>query len=202
MRGHLRKVKAFKEVRSKPLSRVSQYAHTHHLICSPLSRLRKGTKKNKYTLRHIHSRVWGCKTTYEEEPTYKLLLGSRAHTAAMVLVAALVVAVLHVHTCDATYSCCSEERRGTVCTLAGSGAVASIDSPNATTAAINGPVAVALYPPHSIVVAGLNECRLRVIHHNGTVSTLAGGSGSYCGYVDSDDPSRCTIQSSHWCQRR
>ena len=97
----------------------------------------------------------------------------------------LLAAVLQVHMCAASFSCCSEERRGTVCTLAGSGAVASIDSPIATTAAINAPVGVALYPPDRIIVGGHNECRLRVIHHNGTVSTLAGGGN---GYVDSNDP--------------
>ena len=103
-----------------------------------------------------------------------------------VLAVVLVFVLFRVHTCDASYSCCSEERRGTVCTLAGSGAVASIDSPNATTAAISSPLGVALYPPDRIVVVGHNERRVRVIHHKGTVSTLAGGGSA--GYVDSDDP--------------
>ena len=74
-----------------------------------------------------------------------------------------------------------------MCTLAGSGAAGSIDNPNATTAAIYGPVGVTLYPPDRIIVGGHNECRVRVIHHNGTVSTLAGGGGT-AGYVESDDP--------------
>ena len=102
----------------------------------------------------------------------------------------LAAAILAVRMCAASYTCCSEKRRGTVCTLAGSGNAASIDSPNPTAAAISGPVGLALYPPHSIVVAGYNESspesRLRVIHHNGTVSTLAGGGNA--DYVDSDDP--------------
>ena len=98
----------------------------------------------------------------------------------------IAVAIFAVRMCAASYSCCSVERRGTVCTLAGSGAVASIDSPNPTAAAFNDPVGLALYPPHSIVVTGYNEHRLRVIHHNGTVSTLAGDANADC--VDSDDP--------------
>ena len=110
-----------------------------------------------------------------------------ARTGGLVIALALWTALLQVHMCNASYSCCSEERRGTVCTLAGSGTAISIDNPNAITAAINGPVAVALYPPHSIVVVGLNECRLRVIHHNGTVTTLAGGENAGS-YKDSDDP--------------
>ena len=104
------------------------------------------------------------------------------------LTAALVAALLHVHLCDASYSCCSEERRGTVCTLAGSGASASIDIQNPTAAAFNGPVGVALYPPDRIIVGGYAENRLRVIHHNGTVSTLAGGGSDGSLYVDSDNP--------------
>ena len=115
----------------------------------------------------------------------ELTFACRANTFPIVLAAAVVAAVLQVHMCAASYSCCSEERRGTVCTLAGSGAGISIDSPNATAAAFNEPVGVALYPPHKIIVGGHNECRLRLIYHNGTVSTLAGGSA---GYVDSDDP--------------
>ena len=73
-----------------------------------------------------------------------------------------------------------------MCTLAGSGAGISIDSPNPITASINSPVAVALYPPHRVIVVGHNERRVRVIHHNGTVTTLAGGGNA--GYVNSDDP--------------
>ena len=102
-----------------------------------------------------------------------------------------VALLLHIHTIGATYSCCREERRGTVCSLAGNGDPNSIDSPNASTAAIFTPVGVALYPPNSIVVAGTNEHRLRIIHHNGSVSTLAGGgpTGHDAGsYLDSDDP--------------
>ena len=107
-----------------------------------------------------------------------------------VALAAAIVLLLHINISTATYSCCSEERRGTVCTLAGSGDTNSIDSPNASTAAIYWPVSVALFPPHSIVVAGHLEHRLRIIHHNGSVSTLAGGgalteAGSY---FDSDNP--------------
>ena len=107
---------------------------------------------------------------------------------ALALVAAISV-LLHVS--SATYSCCSEERRGTVCTLAGNGNQNSVDSSNASTAAFVLPVGIALYPPSSIVVSGRMEHRLRVIHHNGTVSTLAGGGpiGEIAGsYVDSDDP--------------
>ena len=102
-----------------------------------------------------------------------------------------VVAVLLVHISDATYSCCSDERRGTVCTLAGSGTANSIDSPNATTAAFYSPGATVMYPPHGIIVGGQFEHRLRTIHDNGTVSTLAGGGNigvNEGSYVDSDDP--------------
>ena len=110
------------------------------------------------------------------------------HSRGLVLGAAVA---LLLHVCGATYTCCSEERRGRVCTLAGNGDSNSIDSPNASTAALLWPVGVALYPPNSIVVTVFSEHRLRIIHHNGSVSTLAGGgalgenSGSY---VDSDDP--------------
>ena len=78
-----------------------------------------------------------------------------------------------------------------MCTLAGSGVADSIDSPNASKAAFYWPNGVAFSPPHTIIVAGEGEHRLRAIHHNGSVSTLAGGgtmgegSGSY---VNSDDP--------------
>ena len=111
-----------------------------------------------------------------------------AVNAALALIA--TVALLHINICIATYSCCSEERRGTVCTLAGNGDPNSIDSPNASTAAIYWPIGVALYPPHSIIVTGQHEHRVRLIHHNGSVSTLAGGgalteAGSY---FDSDNP--------------
>ena len=112
---------------------------------------------------------------------------SRARTVAIVLAVALVVVVPYVRPCRASYSCCSEERRGAVCTLAGSGAGATIDSSNATVAAINAPLGVALYPPHRIIVGGLNENRLRIIHPNGSVSTLA-GCGSANSHFDSDDP--------------
>ena len=110
-----------------------------------------------------------------------------AFHGALTLVATITVAVaLLLHISDATYSCCSEERRGTVCTLAGNGDPNTIDSPNPSTAAIFAPVGVTLYPPHRIIVTANLEQRLRVIYHNGSVSTLAGGgSGSY---VDSDDP--------------
>ena len=107
-------------------------------------------------------------------------------------VAATVALLLQIDACGATYySCCSEERRGKVCTLAGSGGVVPLDGPNASKAAIYNPVSVTLYPPNSIVVAGTFEHRLRIIHRNGSVSTLAGGgpTGSNTGtYVDSDDP--------------
>ena len=110
---------------------------------------------------------------------------SRAQPIAIVF-AVIVGAVLQARICGASFSCCGEERRGTVCTLAGSGAGASLDSPNPTTAAFYGPIGVAVYPPHRIVVVGgREENRLRVIYDNGSVSTLAGG-GS--GYVDSDNP--------------
>ena len=104
---------------------------------------------------------------------------------------AVVALLLHVHISDATYSCCSEERRGTVCTLAGNGDPNSIDSPNALTAAIYSPGGVVMYPPYGIIVGGYNEHRLRIIHDNGSVGTLAGGGpiGPATGsYVDSDDP--------------
>ena len=77
-----------------------------------------------------------------------------------------------------------------MCTLAGNGTAAPIDSLNARTAAFNWPIAIALYPPN-IIVSGYSEHRLRIIHHNGSVSTLAGGgpSGENAGsYVDSGDP--------------
>ena len=104
--------------------------------------------------------------------------------ARFILLAAALVALLTKIT-GATYSCCSEERRGTVCTLAGSGVADSIDSANALTAAFNWPSGVCLYPPNSIIVAGTNEHRLRIIHDNGSVSTLA---GSISGYLDNEDP--------------
>ena len=98
-----------------------------------------------------------------------------------------VVTLLNVCLSHALYTCCSEERRGTVCTLAGSGIADSIDSPNASTAAINGPIGIAIQSaaPHSMFVAAHFEHRLRIIHQNGSVSTLA---GSIAGFVDSDDP--------------
>ena len=104
--------------------------------------------------------------------------------ALLLALAAAVALMLHVHISGATYSCCSEERRGAVCTLAGNGAADSIDSPNASTAAFNWPIAVALYPPNIIVSASV-EHRLRIIHHNGSVGTLAGSTN---GYIDSDEP--------------
>ena len=100
------------------------------------------------------------------------------------------VAVFHVHTCVGSYSCCSAERNGTVCTLAG-GSATFLDSPNPAIAAIWGPVGVAFYPPDSIVVTGMYEHRLRLIANNGTVSVLAGGgrTGENQGqHLDSDDP--------------
>ena len=103
---------------------------------------------------------------------------------------ALLVFVLLVHISSATYSCCSEQRRGTVCTLAGSGEALAIDSSNASTAAIFGPSRLALNSPY-IIVSGYYEHRLRIIHANSTVATLAGGGtmGSIASsYVDSDDP--------------
>ena len=113
-------------------------------------------------------------------------------TRIILLAASLATTILlHVHVSGATYSCCSEERRGTACTLAGNGATDSIDSPNASTAAIYWPIGIALYPPQSIIVTGYLEHRLRIIYHNGSVSTLAGGGqiGENGGsYVDSDDP--------------
>ena len=108
-------------------------------------------------------------------------------TASLVLAALL----LYIHIIDATYSCCSKERRGKVCTLAGNGDSSAKDSPNASTAAVYSPHSVVLYPPNSIVVAGSDEHRLRIIHGNGSVSTLAGGgpTGTNAGsYEDSDDP--------------
>ena len=112
------------------------------------------------------------------------------HSMQVARVVVLAALLLHAHISGATYSCCSEERRGTVCTLAGNGDPNSIDSPNASTASIAGPVGVALYPPSSIIVTANLEHRLRIIHHNGTVSTLAGGGplGDTGSYVDSDDP--------------
>ena len=77
-----------------------------------------------------------------------------------------------------------------VCTLAGNGMATPIDSVNASAAGFNLPVGVAFYPPQKIIVTGYYEHRLRVIHHNGSVSTLAGGGppGNTGSYVDSDDP--------------
>ena len=57
-------------------------------------------------------------------------------------------------------------------------------------ATFDAPVGVALYPPN-IIVCGYNEHRLRTIHDNGTVSTLAGSGPTGIGagtYLDSDDP--------------
>ena len=102
-----------------------------------------------------------------------------------------VAAILLLHISGATYSCCSEERRGTVCTLAGNGDTNSIDSPNASTAAFNWPIGITLHPPSSIIIAEHFENRLRIIHHNGSVGTLAGSGapGDEEGsYRDSDDP--------------
>ena len=110
-------------------------------------------------------------------------------TSSLLLLAA--VALLNVCSSHASYTCCTEERRGTVCTLAGNGTADSINSPNASLAAFYWPIGVALSPPHNIIVSGHMEHRLRIIYPNGSVSTLAGGgpvgegSGSY---VDSDDP--------------
>ena len=91
----------------------------------------------------------------------------------------------------ASYTCCSEDRQDTVCTLAGSGAAEYLDSPNASTASLDGPSGLALQPPN-IIVSVYYEHRLRIIHANGTVSTLAGSGpvGNYGGAVDSDDPLR------------
>ena len=77
-----------------------------------------------------------------------------------------------------------------MCTLAGNGEGTSRDSPTANTAAFYWPASVALYPPHSILVVAYLEHRLRVIHHNGTISTLAGSGplGEVGSYVDSDNP--------------
>ena len=111
----------------------------------------------------------------------------------MHLLAVTIALLLHVHLSGATYSCCSEERRGTVCTLAGNGTNAPIDSPNASTGAIYGPIGLALYPPQSILVTGQLEHRVRIIYHNGSVGTLAGGGPpreeeAQLLYADSDDP--------------
>ena len=59
----------------------------------------------------------------------------------LTLVAAIVALLLHLHTVGATYSCCSEERRGTVCTLAGNGDPNSIDSPMPARLHLTGPLA-------------------------------------------------------------
>ena len=72
-----------------------------------------------------------------------------------------------------------------MCTLAGNGVAASVDGQDAIKASVNGPVGVAVYPPQGIVVVAYEEQRLRVLHHNGSISTLAGG-GS--GYLDSESP--------------
>ena len=114
-------------------------------------------------------------------------------TRALLLALAFAL-MLHVHISSATYSCCSEERRGTVCTLAGSGASATTDSPNASAAAFNAPVAVAVDPPN-IIVSTFVAHRLRIIHHNGSVSTLAGGGPTGAGfYHDGDDPLAATFR--------
>ena len=105
--------------------------------------------------------------------------------------ATAVAALLCVQIGDATYSCCSKERRGTVCTLAGSGAFGTVDSANPSTAAFSYPVGITLYTQRTIVVAAPFENRLRIIHLNGSVGTLAGGGpagGSSGSHVDSDDP--------------
>ena len=95
------------------------------------------------------------------------LLGAKTSQSRALFFAAAALTLLLVHISDATYSCCSEERRGTVCTLAGSGTANSIDSPNATTAAFYSPGAIVTYPPHGIIVGGYSENRLRIIHDNG-----------------------------------
>ena len=103
----------------------------------------------------------------------------------------LAALLLLVQICSATYSCCSEERRGTVCTLAGNGDANSADGPNASTAKLDGPYGVALYPLNAVIVTAFLEHRVRIIHHNGSVGTLAGGGpiGANAGtYKDSDDP--------------
>ena len=111
----------------------------------------------------------------------------------VVLVVANFVLFIQVLFCAAvpSYSCCNEGRQGTVCTLAGSGAATSIDSEEARTAAIFGPASVALHSASSILVAAYSENRLRLIYHNGSVTTLAGGGAigeNEGSYVDSDDP--------------
>ena len=104
--------------------------------------------------------------------------------------AAAIAALLCVQIGDATYSCCSKERRGTVCTLAGSGIADAVDSANASTAAFFHPSGIIVHTQRTIVVVGIHENRLRIIHLNGSVGTLAGGGpvGSSGWYVDSDDP--------------
>ena len=93
----------------------------------------------------------------------------------VVLFCVCLFAPLQFHCCASYASCCGEGRRGTVCTLAGSGRADPIDSSNASAAAIDTPIGVTLYPPKSILVTGLYEHRVRIIHGNGSVGTLAGG---------------------------
>ena len=119
------------------------------------------------------------------------MLTKTATTHLFILATALVALLPLPKITGATYSCCSDERRGTVCTLAGSGDADSVDSPNASKAAFNGPVGVGVRPAHGIIVSDSTGHRLRTIHQNGSVSTLAGGGpmGENAGsYVDSRDP--------------
>ena len=151
-------------------------------ICQLLKRKRESlTNHPRFTFTRVKS----------EFLSSSMRRGMRASDPKLVVLAAAVAVLIHIHISSATYSCCSEERRGTVCTLAGNGAASSIDSPNASTAAFYSPGAIVMYPPHGIIVGGYSENRLRIIHDNGTVSTLAGGGpiGADPGSnVDSDDP--------------
>lgn len=90
----------------------------------------------------------------------------------LALAAAVVALVLHAHVVGAAYSCCSDEQRGTVCTLAGSGDPNSLDSTNATKAAFYHPHSVALRADNSIIIVGSNEQRLRIDPLHASVRTM------------------------------
>ena len=100
------------------------------------------------------------------------------HGALGTILCALLLSLL-VH----GYSCC--KARGTVCTLVGDGREPAKDSASPLTASLLEPLGTDFKSNGDLVIATFRECRIRVLHPNGSVSTLA---GSNCDYRDSDNP--------------
>ena len=96
-----------------------------------------------------------------------------------ILCVLLLTLFQHVH----GYSCCKV--KGTVCTLAGDGKQPAKDSAFPLTASLVEPLATDFKSNGDLVIAAYGECRIRVLHPNGSVSTLA---GSTCNYLDSVNP--------------